>query len=53
MADVDTTLGQEVFDIPVTEIETEVEPDRVADDIWRESVAFVGIHAPILSIAAS
>ena len=31
----------------MTEIESEVEPDRVADDIGRESVTFVCIHSPI------
>ena len=29
-----------------------VEPDGVADDIWWESVAFVGVHGPSLAISA-
>jgi site-specific recombinase XerD len=33
----------------VTEVESIIEPDGVADDIERESVSFVGIHRPILS----
>ena len=37
----------------VAEIEAIVEPDGVADDIWWESMAFVSIHSPILSISAS
>ena len=35
------------------EFESVVVPDFVADDVWRESVAFVGIHAPILPISAT
>ena len=52
MAYDDAALSQEVFDIPVAQIESVVEPDSVTDDIWRESVSFVGIHPPILSISA-
>ena len=48
-SDDDASLGEEIFDIPVAQIETIVEPDSVRDDIGRESVAFVGIHGPILS----
>ena len=33
--------------------ETVVEPNRVADDLRRESMAFVCVHPPILSISAS
>ena len=49
----DASFSQEIFNIAVTEVEAIVEPDSVGDDIWRESVAFVGIHAPILAISAS
>ena len=48
----DATLSQVVFDITVTEVETEVEPNRVGDYIWQKSVALVGIHGPILPITA-
>ena len=33
----------------MAEIETIVEPDSVGDDIWRESVALVGVHPMILA----
>jgi hypothetical protein len=33
----------------MTEIESIVEPDCVADDVWRESMTLVCIHPPILS----
>jgi hypothetical protein len=36
----------------VAQVEAIVEPDRLADDIWRESVAFIGVHSPILAILA-
>jgi hypothetical protein len=53
VADCDTALGKEIFDIAVTEVEAIVEPDSVGDDIRRESMTFVSIHRPILSISAS
>jgi hypothetical protein len=34
----------------VTEVESIVEPDSVADDVRRESVAFVCIHCLIVPI---
>jgi hypothetical protein len=34
----------------MAEVETIVEPDGIADDVWRESVAFIGIYPPILSV---
>ena len=37
----------------MTEIETIVEPDCVADDVWWKSVAFVGINVQILAISES
>ena len=49
-SDDDPAFSQEIFDIAVTEIESVVEPDGVADDVGWESVAFVGIHGPILAI---
>jgi hypothetical protein len=37
----------------VAQIEAVVESDCIGNDIWRESVTFIGIHPPILSILAS
>ena len=51
--DSDPTLCQKVFNISVTEIESIVEPDGIADDIWGKSVALIGIHGPIVSIWAT
>ena len=51
-ADSDSSFGKWIFDVSVAEIETIVEPDGVGNDIWRESMAFIGIHPPILSIWA-
>jgi hypothetical protein len=36
----------------VAEIEAIIEPDGVADDVWRETMSLVSIHGPILSISA-
>ena len=43
------SFSQEIFDIPMTEIETVVEPDGITDDIGRESVPFIRVHGPILT----
>jgi hypothetical protein len=48
VADSYTAFSQKVFDITVTEIESIVQPDSVADDIGREPVSFVGIHPEII-----
>jgi len=53
VADDDSSLGQEVLDVSVTEIEAIVEPDSVGNDIWWESVAFVCVHSPILPTSVS
>jgi hypothetical protein len=45
-----STFGQKILNIAVTEIESVVEPNGVADDVRRESVTLVGIHPPILAI---
>ena len=50
-ADSDASLCQKIFYIAVTEVETEVEPDGIRNDIWREPVAFMGIHPPIVPIS--
>jgi hypothetical protein len=52
-SDYDPTLSQEIFDIPVAQVEAIVEPDSVGNDTRRESVAFVGIHRPILLMPRS
>src|SRR4029077_2043554 len=36
---VNTALGQQFLDIPKGQGEPGIEPDRVADDFWREAVA--------------
>jgi hypothetical protein len=46
----DASLGQEVLNIAMAQVEFVVEPDRVRNDIWWESVSFIGIHPPILAI---
>ena len=47
-SDCDSSLSQEIFYIAVTEVETEVEPDGIRNDIWRESVALISIDSPII-----
>jgi hypothetical protein len=37
----------------VTQVESVIEPDCIRDDIGRESVSFVCIHGPIVSIWAT
>jgi hypothetical protein len=49
----DATLSQKIFDIPVAQVESIVERDSVGNDTRRESVAFIGVHRPILSILGS
>ena len=53
MADVDTSFNEEIFYIAVAEIESVVQPDCVADDVWRESVTLISIHEPILPFLGS
>jgi len=36
---VNTSLGQQFLDIPKGQREPGIEPNRVADDFWRETVA--------------
>ena len=38
--------------VEVAQIESVIESDSIADDISWESVAFIGIHPPILAISA-
>ena len=44
---------QEVLDITMAKVKAVIQPNRLAEDDRRESVAFVGIHRPILSSWAS
>jgi hypothetical protein len=53
VANDDATFSQEIFDIPVAEVEAITEPDRVTDDCRRKPVTSVSIHGPILAISAS
>ena len=50
-ADSDTSFSEQIFNISMAEIEAEVQTDCVRNDIWRESVALVDIHLPILPIS--
>ena len=46
----DPTLSQQILDIPKAEGKTMVEPDRMTDDLGRETMAFIaGAHSPILA----
>ena len=51
-ADGDASLGEKVFNISVTEIESTVEPDRISKDIGREPLTLISIHSPVLTISA-
>ena len=48
-ADSDASFSQKIFDIPGTEVESVVQPDGVADDVWWEPVTLVCIHHRIVS----
>jgi hypothetical protein len=52
VADRDPTLGKEIFDIAMTQVESVVEPDSIGNDISRESVALISIHGTILANTA-
>src|SRR6202030_1019428 len=51
VGDVEPSFGQQFLDIAVAQGEAEIEPDRVLDDLGRESMAAVAerAHADILS----
>jgi hypothetical protein len=51
--DSDTPLCEQIFNIPVAELKSVVEPDCVENDIQRESMSFVGVHPSILPVLAS
>jgi hypothetical protein len=40
--DLDAALGQQLLNVPETQGETQVEPDRMADDHLREAAAVLG-----------
>jgi putative transposase len=52
-SDDDAPLCQKIFNIPMAKIKTVVEPNSVVNDVWWESVAFIGIHRKILPIRSS
>jgi hypothetical protein len=43
-----SSFCEQIFDIAVAEIEAVVQPDGVTDNVRRESMAFVGVHSPII-----
>jgi len=45
------SLSEQIFNISMAKVESVVETDGMADNIGRESVAFIGIHSPILPIS--
>ena len=51
IADGDAAFGQKIFNISVTEVESIVKPNCIANDIWRKSVALISIHGLIISIS--
>ena len=48
IADEYSTLGQEIFNISMTEIESKIKPDCITDDIGWKPVTFVYIHTGII-----
>ena len=46
-------FGQEILDIPVTQVETIVEPDGITDDVEWKPVTFVCIHRLMLPVMAT
>jgi hypothetical protein len=52
-SDDNAAFSKEILDIPVTEIESVIEPDCVRDNIWRKSVSFVGFLGLIRLKSAS
>jgi len=52
-ADGYAALGEKILDISVAQIESVVQPDGIANDVRRESVALVSIHGSSLSVFAS
>ena len=48
VGDCDASLSKQIFDITVAEVESEVKPDCIADDLRWELVTFVDIHSGII-----
>jgi hypothetical protein len=48
-SDDNVAFGQEMFNSSMASVESEVEPDGIGNDMWRKSVALIGIHLPILA----
>jgi len=48
ITDCDASLGQEIFNITIAEIEAVVQPDCIADDFGGESMTLVCIHRQII-----
>lgn len=46
----DASLGKQIFNMTMAEIESVAEANGVADCVWRESVTLVRIYAPILAV---
>ena len=49
VADSDTSLGQQIFDVSVAQVEAVVDPHRLTDNLRWKSVSFVCIHLLIVS----
>ena len=49
--DCDGSFGEEVFDVPMAEVEAIEEPDGIRNDVGWESVTFICVHGPILPIS--
>lgn len=50
-ANSDTWLREQIFNIAVAQVAAKVQPGGVGNDVGRESVPFVCIHVPIISIS--
>ena len=48
VGDCDASLSKQIFDSTVAEVESEVKPDCIADDLRWEPVTFVDIHSGII-----
>ena len=44
-SDLDPTLGHQLFYVPQAQCESEIQPDRMTDDLWREPVTLVGYRS--------
>ena len=40
-----SSLSQQILNVPVAEIESKINPNGIADDSWRKSMALVRIHS--------